>query len=57
MYPSASNYCSSMDAKDHNYVMGDHDENAEAHILLSIEKLIKMQNNNTFCRDMMKLIK
>ena len=45
------------DTKDHNNVTVDHDEHANIHVLLSTEKRIEMQNDDTFCRDIVQLIK
>ena len=36
--------------------MVDADQNTEVHLSLSIEKMMKMQNNDTFCKDAVKLL-
>ena len=40
----------------HNNVMVDHDEDVEIYLSLGPERLINMQNDDTFCKAIMKLI-
>ena len=46
----------SMDNKDHYNVTVDSFEQAKVYLLYSIEKLTEMQNDDTFCRKMVKAL-